>query len=50
MAHELAQLGEAALPERYGWLYLRSSSREESYLPAIPDLGVNEESLTCFRT
>ena len=29
MAYGLPQLGEAALPVRYSWLYLRSSSREE---------------------
>lgn len=39
MAHELAQPGEVALPMRYSWLYLRSSSREESHPPALPDLG-----------
>jgi hypothetical protein len=39
MAHELPQPGEDALPVRYSWLYLRPSSREESHLPAIPDLG-----------
>src|SRR3982751_3596720 len=40
MAPELAQPGEAALPLRYSWLYRRSSSRQESHLPALPDLGV----------
>jgi hypothetical protein len=39
MAHELPQPGEDALPVRYSWVYLRPSSREESHLPAIPDLG-----------
>ena len=40
MAHDLAQPGEAALLVRYSWLYLRTSSRDESHALLLPDLGV----------